>query len=102
DWTHGSAESCVAVHDVEPAEFLHGARDRRLDRGFLGYIGVLEDRIAAVLLAVAHHGLTAFAIEVGDYHRRTLAGEPDRGGAADSARGAGDYCYFLFKSAHGF
>src|SRR5208282_1615021 len=100
DRTDRAAKAGIVVHDVEPAEFLDGARDQRLNFNFGGDVGLLKDRAAAVLLAIASRGFTAFDIQIGDHYRGTFAREPDCSCAPDSARRAGDHCDPAIESAH--
>jgi hypothetical protein len=95
-----AAETRVVIDDIEASEFLDRARDRAFDVPFAGNVGELEDRAAAVLLAIADRGLTALAIHIRDHDRGALARESDRGGPSDSTRRAGDYRYLLFKFTH--
>src|SRR5208282_4989517 len=60
----------------------------------------LKDRVAAVLLAIANRGFTAFDVQIGDHYRGAFAREPNRSAAADSTRRAGDHCDFALESAH--
>src|SRR4029077_18257673 len=92
-----AADPRVVVDDVELAEFLDRAGDHRLHFAFRGNVGALEYRVAAVLLALADSGFAAIFVEIGDHDRCALAGESDRGGLADTARGAGYYCDFPIK-----
>ncbi len=95
-----AAEAGIVVHDVEAAEFLDRAIDGALDVLLAGDIGELENRVAAVLLAIAHRGLAAFLVEVGDDDGRALAREPDGRRASDAARRAGDDRNFLIEFSH--
>src|ERR1700676_1976557 len=65
-------------------------------------VGELEDRVAAVLLAVSHRRLTTFAIKIGNHDRRAFARKPNRGRASDSARRTSDHCNLLFEFPHEF
>src|ERR1700735_3131114 len=91
-----AAETGVVIDDVEASEFLDRAIDRALDVFFAGYVGELEYRVAAVLLAVPHRSVGALAIEIGNHDRGAFACESNCGGAADSARRTGDNCNLLF------
>src|SRR5579864_4613477 len=95
-----AAESRVVVHDIEAAEFLDRAIDGALDVLLAGDVGELEDRVAAVLLAIAHRGVAALAIEIGDDDCGALARETDRSRATDATRRAGDDRNFLIESSH--
>src|SRR6202035_4733356 len=94
------AQSRVVIDDIEVAEFLDRAVDRAADIFFVCNVSELENRVAAMLLTLAHHRLAALAIEIGDHDRGTFAREPNCGGTADSACCSSDYCNLLFEFTH--
>src|SRR5208337_2023969 len=97
-----AAQACVIIDDIEMSEFPGRAIDRALDVFFTRDVGKLEDRVAAVLPAVAHCGLAALTIKVGNHDRSSFARESNCGGAADSARRTSNDCNLLFEFTHDF
>ena len=73
---------------VEPAVGLHGAVGDGLDLGGVGDVGDDRRGRAARLLDLVHQRAQPGLAAGGDHDRGALLGEPQRGGAADAARGA--------------
>jgi hypothetical protein len=60
----------------------------------------LENRIAAILAAVARRGVATFFVQIRDDYFGTFTSESDCGRAAHPARRARDDCDFSIESAH--
>ena len=75
--------------------------DGRLISAFALDVGFLEDRAAALLVAIADRGLAAFLVKVRDDDCGAFAGESNRRRAAHPACCASDDCDFVIESSHG-
>jgi hypothetical protein len=93
----GGRAAGVVVQDVEPAEMAGRGLDGARDAVGIGDIGRDRDRaIAGEMRAL----LARRRIDLGDRDAGALAGEQDRGGAADPGARAGDQRHLAFEPIH--
>src|SRR2546421_3183221 len=84
-------EASIVEGDIKPSELADCARHQGLDLGLGSDIGLVENSAATVFLALTHGGLAAFRVQVGNYNRRTFAGEAHGGRPAHPTCGPGYY-----------
>ena len=83
----------IADQEVEPAELLADRREQALDLGWLGHVRLREQCARAARLDLGGRAARrVVALAVVDDHVRTVAREPQRDGAPDTSRAAGDQC----------
>jgi hypothetical protein len=95
----GSRDAGIIDQPVQLAFALQDAVDDAFPIGFARRVVLLESCLAADLL----HGLeSAWAIDVGDDHRRAFLGEQLGRGAADARSGAAHQHHLACNPAHAF
>ena len=89
----------IVVEHVEPAEFVDGRADRRLEAVGVGDVSADRDRpVAGEMRGLLARG----GIDIGDRDPGAFARKQDRRGAADPGTGASDEGYLACEPRHRF
>ena len=100
DRPDGARDAGVVEHDIEAAEFLDRARDRRLDIRLAGHVGALKYGASARRGAFCHRGFPALRVQIGKDHARAFLREAERCRPPHPARGPCYHCNLSLDSAH--